>query len=165
MRYDGKTKPVSWSWFKVIVAAIIIGLMILLAGPIAAHASVRENWGVKAVQDYHYSVTEYRSGFVFNEDLWRGQQQVHWSWNPSSGVFKGPSTNRSCWVSITWAHCHLDKKWIHHLHSPNRWQLYAKWTMDSNGADLLVDHDYPYIYMTIFAANPQHVSYTASCGC
>ena len=164
MRYDGKKAP-SVSWLKAIVIAVIIGLMILLAGPIAAHAAVRDRWGVTAVQNYHYSITEYRPGLVFNHDLWRAQQQVHWSWNPYAGVFKGPSVLRSAWVSDTWNSYHLDKTWTKHLHSPNRWQFYAKWTMVSNGSYLLVDHDYPEIWMTIFAANPQHVTYTAHCGC
>ena len=164
MRYEGKPEP-KWSWRKVIWGAIIVALILLLAGPVVSHASVRDRWGVQNVQDYHYSITEYRSGAIFGEDLWRGQQQIHWSWNSQSGVFKGPSIDRSCWVSITWADCSLDAKWGHELQNPHRWQVYAKWTMDSNGSNLLVDHDHPYIYMTIFAANPQHVSYTASCGC
>lgn len=146
-----------------IAVAILVGFV--LAMPIASHASVRQSWGVDAVQNYHYSITEYRSGIVFGEDLWRGQQQVHWSWNNYAGVFKGPSLDRSCWVSITWADCSLDSKWTHELHNPHRWQMYAKWTMNSNAVNLFVDHDHPYIYMTIFAADPQHVSYTASCGC
>lgn len=150
---------------KFMLKALAVVLILLLLFPIVSHASVRQSWGVKDVQNYHYSITEYRSGLVFGEDLWRGQQQVHWSWNPYAGVFKGPSLNRSCWVSITWADCHIDKKWTHELHNPHRWQMYAKWTMSSNGADLLVDHDHPEIWMTIFAKNPQHVSYTAHCGC
>jgi hypothetical protein len=153
------------TWTKAVGIAIMVALLLLFIPVVAAHASVRQSWGVSAVQNYHYSITEYRSGFVFGEDLWRGQQQVHWSWNPYAGVFKGPSLDRSCWVSDTWNTCTLDKKWTHELHSPHRWQMYAKWTMISNGAYLLADHDHPYIYMTIFAKNPQHVSYTASCGC
>jgi hypothetical protein len=150
---------------KFLIAVAIVGA-IILALPIASHASVRRHWGTSgSPQCYRYSITEYRSGLVFGEDLWRGQQQVRWCWNSLAGVFTGPSLDRSCWVSITWADCHLDKKWGHELHNPHRWQVYAKWTMTSNGANLLVDHDHPYIYMTIFAANPYHVSYTARCGC
>jgi hypothetical protein len=165
MRYEGKKEP-SWSWRKVIVGAIIIGLVILLAGPIAAHASTRVRWGVDAVQDYHYSVTEYRSGLVFDRDLWRAQQQVHWSWNQvCKCVFKGPSVLRSGWVSDTWNDYRLDKKWTHELRDPHRWQFYAKWTFISNGSELLVDHDHPEIWQTVFANNPQRVTYTAHCGC
>lgn len=164
MRYDGKPEP-SWSWRKVIVGAVIIALVILLAGPIAAHASVRQRWGVQNVQDYHYSITEYRKGLAFGDTLWKAQQQIHWSWNSYAGVFKGPSANRSCWVSDTWNECHVMKKWSKHLHYPNRWQYYTKWSITSNGAYLLVDHDHPEIWMTVFANNPQRVSYTAHCGC
>jgi len=165
MRYDGKKEPYKWTWPKVVIFGVVVGVVFLFGPVIASHASVRQDWGVTAVQNYHYDIQEYRSGLVFNDDLWRANQRVTWSWNNFAGVFKGPSVGRGCWVSITWSDCRLDKKWIHELHNPHRWQMFAKWTMISNGANLLVDHDHPYIYMTIFARNPQEVSYTASCGC
>ena len=166
MRADSSdTRKWHWSWPKLIIVGIVIGLTILLAAPIAAHASVRQRWGVQNVQDYHYSITEYRSGLVTQRDLWRAQQQIHWSWNPYAGVFNGPSGNRSCWVSITWNECHVIRKWKHELHNPHRWQFYTKWSITSNGDFLLVDHDHPEIWMTVYAKNPLHVSYTAHCGC
>lgn len=166
MRADqSDTRKWQWSWWKLIIVGIVIGLTILLAAPIAAHASARVDWGVKNVQDYHYTVTEYRKGLVFGDTLWKGSMAIHWSWNPYAGVWRGPSAHRTCWVSDTWNSCTLTNSWKHKLSSPKRWQFYAKWTMVSNGDFLLVDHDHPYLYMTVFADNPQHVSYTASCGC
>jgi hypothetical protein len=165
MRYDGKKQPYRWTWTKAIIFAFIVAMFILFIPVVAAHASVRQSWGVKDVQNYHYSITEYRSGIFTGRDLWRAQQQVHWSWNSYAGVFNGPNMDRSCWVSDTWNDCRLDRKWVHELHSPHRWQMYAKWTIISNGAYLLADHDHPEIWMTIFANNPLHVSYTAHCGC
>lgn len=151
--------------------AILAGILVLGFGTnnAKAHASVRTEWQNYDVECYKYHVQEYRRG-VFNlNDLWRLNSTVRWcGYNfgyPTVHIWYGPKRIASHWENITWNWGGYVDHWKRTLHHPTRWQFYVKAQFNGNGAYLLTEHDYPWIRMTIWKRNPNHVTYTARCGC
>lgn len=154
------------SWRKVIIGAVIIASALLLAGPVVSHASVRVRWSVRDVQCYRYSVTEYRKGIITGRTLWRLNERLDWCYTRGVGVWYGPIVHRSHWESSSWNWGGYDQKTrVRKLTDPTRWTVKVRATFNSNGAYLLVDHDHPYIRLTIWKNNPEHVHRVSSCGC
>jgi hypothetical protein len=145
---------------------LVAALAVTAGRTSTADASVKVSWSVSGVQCYRYSVTERRRGVLDLNWLWKLQQQVYWCQStPGGPVWQGPSAIRSHWENSTWAWGGYDQTYARKLTSPTRWQFYVKASFNGNGAYLVTEHNHPWVRMTIWKNNPQHVAYSASCGC
>jgi hypothetical protein len=147
--------------------ALMILIAATLAAPTTADASVHVSWRTTSVDCWQYRVQEHRTGVLHINDLWRLTQTIRWCGNnpPVTQIYSGPTRKWTHWENLTWNWGGLVQETAHKLTSPTRWVFYVKAAFNGNGAYLLTEHNYPWIRMTIFKANPTHVLYHASCGC
>lgn len=154
-----------WLAFPLVVAAIA-----LFASVQSAQANTKVRWSMYDGTCYRYSVTEYRYGltFGFNGNLWSLNQRLDWcSVGWGGRVWSGPVVHRSHAENAWWDFTEYQAKTsVHKLLNPTRWQVYVKAKFSAK-PDLwgITEHNYPWIRMTIWKANPSHVHYDASCGC
>lgn len=156
-------------WY-VAVPLVVVVVFTVGAFQASAHADVRVRWSAYDGQCYRYSVTEHRTGLSGGllGDLWHLNQRLNWCQIPTGGrVFYGPIVHRSRGTNALWEWGgYQAKTHVRRLDNPRRWRVYVKGAFSSAPNVFgVAEHNYPWIRMTIYKANPTHVHYTASCGC
>jgi hypothetical protein len=155
-------------WYVAVPAVLGILLLAMAAQAANAQANTRVRLSTSAVECHSYSVTEYRNGVVFGSELWHLNQRLSWCQVPPSGpVWEGPVVHRSHGTNAFWVfNDYQTKTKVKKLLNPTRWQVYVKAAF-TGSPDFygIAEHNYPWIRMTIWKKNWQHVAYTASCGC
>jgi hypothetical protein len=152
-------------WFVAI--PLVVAILLLAMAAQTAQANTRVRLSTSAVECHQYSVTEYRNG-VLGKELWHLNQRLNWCQIPPSGpVWEGPVVHRSHGTNVFWLfNDYQAKTKVKKLLNPTRWQVYVKASF-TGSPDFygIAEHNYPWIRMTIWKKNWQHVAYTASCGC
>lgn len=159
------TRTIRWY----VAAPAVVMILLLTMAAQTAQANTRVRLSTYDVECHRYSVTEFRDGVPpISSQLWRVNQRLDWCQIPPGGrVWSGPVVHRSHGTNLFWLfNGYQAKTTVKKLLNPTRWQVYVK-AMFTGSPDLygLAEHNYPWIRMTIWKKNPQHVSYTDSCGC
>jgi hypothetical protein len=155
-------------WY--VAVPLVVAVMLCSMAAQAAQADTRVRWSMPTPGCYRSSVTEYRNGVTQGllGPLWTMNQRLNWCQiAPGATVWSGPTVHRSHTVNGFWIwDGYVAKTRVKRLDNPRRWQVYVKGSFNS-APDVfgVTEHNYPWIRMTIWKANPGHATWAARCGC